>query len=83
MLTKTALLLRVMNSADYSSQAIRNEVLSLTSEGYVLRFATHTLGGKAIAKLFHATNGNTMVISTTGNQITLKKNGKIVKQYEV
>ena len=72
-----------MSNADYSSQAIRNEVLSLTSEGYVLRFATHTLGGKAIAKLFHATNGNTMVISATGNQITLKKNGKTIKQYEV
>ena len=72
-----------MNSIDKLSKAIRNEIFSLTSEGYILRFATLTLGDKAITKLFHATNGNTMVISATGNQITLIKNGKIIKTYEV
>ena len=59
------------------------EIDSLVHEGYLYTFASDLMGGAKVAKLRHTTNGNVMVVSLKNHTITLKKNGKIIKQYEV
>ena len=59
------------------------EIESLIHEGYLYTFASDLMGGAKVAKLHHTTNGNTMVVYLKKQKITLMKNGKIIKQYEV
>lgn len=59
------------------------EIDSLIQEGYIYTFASLLMGGARVAKLRHTTNGNIMVVSLKNHTITLKKNGKVIKQYEV
>lgn len=62
---------------------LKYEVESLISEGYFILFAAQTMGCKEFVKMRHNSNGNVMRITLKDSQITLMKNGKIVKQYEV
>lgn len=59
------------------------EIESLIHEGYLYTFASDLMGGAKVAKLHHTTNGNIMVVSLKNQTVTLKKNGKVIKQYEV
>lgn len=59
------------------------EIESLIHEGYLYTFASDLMGGAKVANLRHTTNGNIMIVSLKNRLITLKKNGKIIKQYEV
>ena len=59
------------------------EIESLIHEGYLYTFASDLMGGAKVAKLHHTTNGNIMIVYLKKQKITLMKNGKIIKQYEV
>lgn len=83
MLTKTDLSLREMSRHDYQKLAFEREINSLISEGYFLRFKHDVVNGDMIAKLSHFTNGNTIILGVFDNIMTFKKNGQIVKTYEV
>lgn len=83
MLTKTDLFPRAMSRTIFQKLAFERELNSLISEGYFLRFAHDDVNGNMIAKLSHYSNGNTMIVYVSDNKMTFKKNGKIVKQYEV
>jgi len=74
---------RTMNNDLRPLRLYSLEVNSLANEGYIYTFASNLMGGAKVTKLRHATNGNIMVVSLNNNTITLKKNGKIIKQYEV
>ena len=63
--------------------AFEREIASLISEGYFLRFKHDVVNGDMIAKLSHLTNGNTIILGVYNGVMEFKKNGKIIKQYEV
>lgn len=63
--------------------AFEREIDSLISEGYFLRFKHDVVNGDMIAKLSHKTNGNTIILGVYSGVMEFKKNGKIVKSYEV
>ena len=60
-----------------------DELASLVSEGYTVLFTAHTLGGGEFAKLKHNANGNDMWVVLRRGWLTLKKNNKIIKRYEI
>lgn len=60
-----------------------DELTSLISEGYTVLFTAHLLCGGEYAKLKHNANGNVIEIMFRRAWITLKKNNKIIKRYEV
>ena len=72
-----------MNRHEFQKLAFEREISSLISEGYFLRFKHDVVNGDMIAKLSHYTNGNTIILGVFTGEMTIKKNGKIVKQYEV
>lgn len=74
---------RTMNNDSRVLRLFTLEIDSLVHEGYLYTFASDLMGGAKVAKLRHTTNGNIMVVSLKNQTITLKKNGKIIKQYEV
>lgn len=74
---------RAMNNDLRPLRLFSLEINSLVDEGYLYTFASNLVGGAKVAKLRHTTNGNIMVVSLNNDTITLKKNGKVIKQYEV
>ena len=74
---------RTMNNDLRQLRLFLLEIDSLIHEGYLYTFASDPMGGAKVAKLHHATNGNIMVVTLKNQTITLKKNEKIIKQYEV
>lgn len=83
MLMNEVLFFHTMNNDLRPLRLFALEIDSLTQEGYIYTFASNLMGGAKVAKLRHTTNGNIIVVSLKNRTITLKKNGKIIKQYEV
>lgn len=80
---QTVLYPRAMNEESRQLRLLQREVQSLESEGYRQLFAAQTMGCKEFVKMRHNSNGNVMHITLKDSQITLMKNGKIVKTYEI
>ena len=64
-------------------KAVQREVESLQSEGYRLVCSANLLGNVQSAKLRHYANGNVIIVTARNLTIELKKNGKIIKSYEI
>ncbi len=67
-----------MRKHDYLQEAA-TLVVSLLSDGYLLRWQSFT-NGKLAAHLIHCRNGSRTVIYASADGYVLKKNGKVVKQ---
>ena len=80
---RTALYPHTMSKHDFQKLAFEREINSLISEGYFLRFKHDVVNGDMIAKLSHYTNGNTIILGVFNGVMEFRKNGKIVKSYEV
>lgn len=80
---QTALYPHTMNEESRRLRLLQREIQSLESEGYRQLFAAQTMGCKVFVKMRHLTNGNTMHITLQNNTVTLTKNGKQIKQYEI
>lgn len=63
-------------------KAYRSEVVSLKSEGYI-ECGVLSFGGIHSTSLRHSRNGNKVFVTAHGRQIDIKKNGNIVKTYQV
>lgn len=83
MLMNEDLFFRTMNNDLRPLRLFALEVDSLVNEGYLYTFASYLMGGAKVAKLRHSTNGNIIIVSLKNRTIILKKNGKVIKQYEV
>lgn len=63
-------------------KAYRSEVVSLKSEGYI-ECGALSFGGIHSTSLRHSRNGNRVIVIAHAKQIDIKKNGNIVKTYQV
>lgn len=58
------------------------EALSLISEGYRYCGTIHLLGGALYNVFKHKQNGNKITMSYDVNKLVIRKNAKILKEYE-
>lgn len=64
-------------------RALQTEVNSLQSEGYKVVCSANLLGNVRSYKLRHFANGNIIIVTARGLRIEIKKNGKMIKSYEI